>query len=96
MSKNITDEDISKIADLIKINIPKGSRGKYATQLNTVLEAMDVLKEVDTKNIEPTSQTHGLVNIMAEDKVESGLNIDDYKNRKNIQGRYFVVNKVIK
>ena len=89
MSKKLTDIDIDKIADLIKIKIPLKDRAGYTKQLNTVLEAADVLAQVDVSNVKPTSQTHGLENITGDDVVEKGLNI-------NLRDKYFIVNRVIK
>jgi aspartyl-tRNA(Asn)/glutamyl-tRNA(Gln) amidotransferase subunit C len=94
-SPKLTDETTKKVADLIKINIPEKELSNYTKQLNTVLESVDVLKELDTENIEGTSQTHGLKNVLREDVAEPGLDMKKYKNLKNFKNGYFVVDKVI-
>jgi len=95
MSKKLTDNEVAKIADLIKINISPKEQAHYTEQLNKVLEAADIVKEVKTENIKETSQTHGLINIVDEDRAEKGLDIKVYPNRTNLKNGYFVVRRVI-
>lgn len=95
MSTHVTDADTKKIAGLIKIHLKEDEVAKYTIQLNTALDAMDVLKELDTEKVVETSQTHGLTNVLAEDEPQPGLDIAEYPNRKNFDKSYFVVNKVL-
>jgi aspartyl-tRNA(Asn)/glutamyl-tRNA(Gln) amidotransferase subunit C len=95
MSKTISKEDIKKISEMIRINIPENELDNYSDQLNTALDAVEVLKEIDTSKVEPTAQTHGLVNILDEDISRDGLDMKNYKNRRNFNGKYFVVKKVL-
>jgi len=95
MSTKLSDKDAKDISDLIKIHIPDKDLGKYASQLNTVLEAVEVLKELDTNNTAETSQTHGLVNVMVADEISDGLDMKQYQNRKNFHNGYFVVGRVL-
>ncbi len=94
-SKHIRDEETRQIADLIKIRIPQQQLPKYTSQLNTVLDAVEDLKELDTNKIETTSQTHGLKNVLREDEPTKGLDMSKYENKQNFQNGYFVVSKVI-
>ena len=95
MPTHITDADTKKIAGLIKIHLQDDEVAKYTSQLNTALDAMEVLKELDTEKVVETSQTHGLTNVLAEDEPQPGLDIAEYLNRKNLDKSYFVVNKVL-
>jgi aspartyl-tRNA(Asn)/glutamyl-tRNA(Gln) amidotransferase subunit C len=97
MSANkLTDETTRKVANLIKINIPDAEIPNYTKQLNTVLEAVEVLGELDTKQVVGTSQTHGLVNVLRDDEeVEPGLDMTKYKNNQNFKNGYFIVKKVL-
>lgn len=96
----ITPSTVTKVADLIKIKLAEADLPKYAEQLNKVLDAVAVLDEIDTNEVEPTSQTHGLENGWREDEhVEPGLDMKNYKNTRNFlltnTGGYFVVDKVL-
>jgi len=93
---NLTQKDVLKVADLIKIRLEISEIEKYQKQLNTVISSVDVLKELNTDKINQTSQTHGLKNVIAEDIAEAGLDINKYPNRKNLKNNYFIVNRVIK
>jgi aspartyl-tRNA(Asn)/glutamyl-tRNA(Gln) amidotransferase subunit C len=94
MSK-LNDQDTKKIAGLIKIHIPDAEMPKYTEQLNTVLDAIPVLQELDTEKVALTSQTHGLQNILREDEAEPGLDMTKYPNTKNFKHGNFVVDKVL-
>lgn len=91
----LTEQDIKKVAGLIKINLQQNELAGYEAQLNTVLPSVDVIKELDTENVPETSQTHGLKNVTREDIPQKGLDINEYPNKKNVKNNYFVVNRVI-
>jgi len=91
----LSKEQILKIADLIKIHLDEDQLAHYQDQLNTVLESVEVLKELDTHNVAETSQTHGLQNILAEDIAITGLDIDQYPNKDNLENGYFTVKRVV-
>lgn len=91
----ITNDETKKIAGLIRIHLENSEVTTYTDQLNTVLAAVDVLKELDTAQIQETSQTHGLTNIVAEDEPIVGLSISEYPQMGNLQKSYFVVDKVL-
>ena len=95
MSK-LSISDVKKVASLIKINLKEEELEKFLSQLNIVLPSVDVLKELNTDSVKETSQTHGLKNILADDVVRKGLDINKYPNRRNLKNNYFVVNRVIK
>lgn len=96
MNTNIIDDKATEsVADLVKIKIPAEEINKFTDQLNTVLNAVQVLQEVDTDDVEETSQTHGLENVLRQDDPKSGLNMNEYKNNKNFKNGVFIVKKVI-
>lgn len=95
MAQTLSNEDTQKISDLIKINIADEEIPGYAEQLNTVLDAVPVLQELDTEDVEITAQTHGLTNVLREDKPEPGLDINEYPNTQNLESGSFVVERVL-
>lgn len=94
-SKLIDNSTVEKISGLIKIRIKPEELSSYASQLNTVLESVKVLQELETEDVEETSQTHGLKNVLREDVAKPGLDMSEYKNDKNFENGYFIVDKVI-
>jgi aspartyl-tRNA(Asn)/glutamyl-tRNA(Gln) amidotransferase subunit C len=95
MAQHLNDKQTAEVADLIKIRIPEEDLASYTAQLNTVLAAVEVMQEANTQDIPVTSQTHGLTNVLREDKPEKGLDIQEYPNKQNLVGNDFVVTKVI-
>ena len=72
MSK-LTTKDVLHVAKLAKIEITGKEVEKYAEQLSKVVDYFSKLSEVDTNNIEPTSQTTGLENVTRTDLVNQKL-----------------------
>lgn len=91
----LSREQILKVADLIKIHLDESDIVHYQEQLETVLDSVEVLKELDTDHITETSQTHGLLNVLDDDEPQEGLDISKYPNRANIEDGYFRVKKVL-
>lgn len=92
---NITIENVKKAADLIKIHLSLEEEKQIANQLNAVIEAVEVLNEIDTSKVKITTQTHGLTNVFDEDVATPALDLSQYKNNNNFKNGYFVVNQVI-
>ena len=65
--------DVKHIAKLAELPLKDDEVKKLEEQLESTLEYIDQLNEVDTKNIEPTSQVTGLENIMREDIATESL-----------------------
>jgi len=71
---NLTKEEVKHIANLAKLKLTDGEVEKFQQQLSEVLDYMEVLNEVDTKDIEPTAQVTGLENVFREDEAFPSLN----------------------
>lgn len=91
----LSQDDVKKIANLIKLQLSEQELQHYQDQLNTVLPSVDVLQKLDTSKTKETSQTHGLENVLAEDEPEPGLDINKYPNKQNLKNNYFVVHRVV-
>ena len=68
ITKLIMKIDVGHIAKLANLSLSKGEQDKFGKQLSEILSYVEKLKEVDTKNIEITSQVTGLENVTREDK----------------------------
>jgi aspartyl-tRNA(Asn)/glutamyl-tRNA(Gln) amidotransferase subunit C len=60
---------IKHIAHLSRIGIDDQEAEKYAGQMNSVLDYMKILEEVNTEGVEMTLQVTGLKNVTREDRV---------------------------
>lgn len=65
----LTEEEVRNVAKLARIKLSDEEVKKFAGQLSSVFEYVDILKELDTTGVEPTSQVTGLDNVLAEDRV---------------------------
>lgn len=94
----LTANDTKHVAVLAKLNLTDKEISKFTTQLSKVVDLMDELKEVDTKDIKPTSQTTKLTNILRPDEIKEDqiLTQDQALSGKDtIQNGFFVVPQII-
>lgn len=69
----LTDEEIKHIALLARLGISETEVEKFRGQLSDILENFEILQEVDTSDVQPTSQVTGLRNVVKEDEVIPSL-----------------------
>jgi aspartyl-tRNA(Asn)/glutamyl-tRNA(Gln) amidotransferase subunit C len=67
----LTKQEVLNIANLAKIDLDSKEVEKYTKQLSSVVDYFSQLSEVDTKDIEPTSQTTKLENVFRLDEIKS-------------------------
>lgn len=67
----LTPDQVQHIADLAHLGITEEEKQKFAEQLSSVLEYMEILNEVDTTDVEPTYQVTGLQDVYRTDRVLS-------------------------
>lgn len=70
MSK-LDKKAVKHVAKLANLPLDKEEVEKYQKQLSEVISYVDELSEVDTKTVEPTSQTTGLENVTRKDEAKS-------------------------
>jgi aspartyl-tRNA(Asn)/glutamyl-tRNA(Gln) amidotransferase subunit C len=91
--------DILHVAKLAKLEINEAEIEKYTSQLSSVVNYFSELNEIDTKDVEPTSQTTGLENVTRTDVVvgENVFSGDQaISGSDKIHNGYFIVDAVLK
>lgn len=68
----LDEKTVRHIAKLARIGLSDDEVKKFTPQLSVVFEYMDILKEVDTKDVAETNQVTGLRDVFEEDKVIKG------------------------
>ncbi len=94
----LTKDDVLHVAKLAKLNIKEDEIDKYTSQLSSILNHFNELNEVDTNNVQPTSQTTGLTNIFRTDVVttEGALSQDEaLSGTEEIHNGYFKVKAIL-
>lgn len=66
----LTKNEVEHIATLARLKLSEEEKTEYAKQLSGILDYFGKLNEVDTKDVEETSQVTGLLNVMREDEIE--------------------------
>jgi aspartyl-tRNA(Asn)/glutamyl-tRNA(Gln) amidotransferase subunit C len=95
--KKISTEEIKHIAKLSELNLTSDEVEKYKSQLSAVVDFVSQLSEVDTKDIEPTSQTTGLENVLRPgNDIKASLNKEEILSGKDdTYNDYFKVKGVL-
>ncbi len=100
--KKISEEEVKHIAYLARIKLSDEEVKMYTKQLETILEYMDKLNELDTKNIEPVSHiisvlknTNLQCNYREDEAKDSGLQEEILSITPDRVGKFFKVEKVI-
>jgi aspartyl-tRNA(Asn)/glutamyl-tRNA(Gln) amidotransferase subunit C len=95
--KGISRDTVKHIAKLARIKLSENDVKKFQEQFVQIISYFDRLNEVDTKNVEPTSQVTGLVNKLREDKVKGSLETkESLKDAPKKNGNYFTVPSPLK
>ena len=90
----LTKEDIKHTAELARIKLSDSEIDKYTKELSSVLGYVEVLNEVDTKDVEDTAQVTNLENRLREDKVEKSLGREEaLANAKDTEDGFLVTER---
>lgn len=65
--------DVRHVAKLANLPLKKEEEKKFEKQLSEILSYIEKLKEVDTENVEITSQVTGLENVTREDEAKPSM-----------------------
>lgn len=63
----ISKQDLKHIAELARLRLTAEEEEKFGKQLESVLQYVEKLNEVDTKNVPITAQVSGLVDVVRAD-----------------------------
>ena len=88
--------DISHVAKLANLPLSDEEKKKFSKQLEETIEYIESLNEVDTKDVEPTSQVTGLENVTRQDTVKPSLTQEEaLSNAKSTHNGFFKVKGIL-
>lgn len=89
--------DIRKLARLCRLRLSDNEVEKYQAELSSILDYVEMLKDVDVGGLEPTSQVTGLTNVVrADTEIDYGVTPDQLlKNAPAQQDNLFKVKRMI-
>ena len=66
---NLTKDQVRHIAKLARLRLSDDEVEKFSKELTSILGYIDMLKEVDTSTVQPTTNVTGLTNCFREDVI---------------------------
>ena len=92
----ITRQEVEHVALLARLKFSEAEKERFTIQLNSILEYMDTLKELDTTQVEPTFHAVARKNVFREDQVLSSNPQDlSLSNAPDGDRGFFRVPKII-
>jgi len=92
----ITKEQIQHIAVLSRLNLSEEEKDLFGSQLSSILDYMDQLNGLDTRETEPTSHVLSLSNVMRDDILTSSLPGEEaLKNAPSRSENFYRVPRII-
>jgi len=89
--------NLQYIAKLANLPLKKDEEEKLSDQLNSTLDYIKMLSEVDTQDISPTSQVTDQTNVLREDKALPSFSQEDaLANSKHTYNGFFKVKAILK
>lgn len=86
----IYKEQVEHMASLAKLRLLEDELDEFTNKLSGVLKYVEILDEVDTKDVEPLYQVYGYNQIFRQDIVEEGLSREEVlQNTVEKQYGYF-------
>lgn len=93
---DITKETVKYVAHLARIELTSQELEILSSQLKDILDFIDKLKEVDVRNIKPTSHILPINNVFRSDEAKESLPLQKVlENAPLKEGNFFAVPKVI-
>ncbi len=93
---SMTDQEVQKLAELARLNLPAEERDALTGDLNEILELAEKVDEVDTEGVEPTYHALPIQNVYRSDEHRSSPDPEKVLDHApDTSDGYFVVPRVI-
>ena len=92
----LSREEVLHIARLARLGLTETDVDRFSEQLSNILENFEILQQVDTSGIPPTTQSISLQNVMRDDEIAPSLPPSDIlANAPHKEGDCFRVRAVL-
>ncbi len=89
-------EEVLHLARLVRLGLSEDEIEKFRVQLSNILENFEILKQVDTTNLPPMTQSIALENIFREDKPVPSYDPEEIlANAPQREENYFRIHAVL-
>lgn len=73
----LTKDQVRHIAKLARLMLTEAEVEKFAKEMTSILQYVDMLTEVDTSKVQPTAQVTGQTNVFREDAIRPAATLPD-------------------
>ena len=92
----ISSDDVRKVAQLARLDLPEDKIATYTGQLESILEYVSQLQQVDTEGVPETTRAVEVTNVTRVDGVQPTPVRDDILNQApQREGDFFRVPKIL-
>lgn len=92
----ITKEEVEHVALLARLKFSESEKERFTTQMNSILEYMEKLAELDTTHVEPTFHAVAQTNVFRQDIAKPSIPRDlSLSNAPDGDRGFFRVPKII-
>ena len=92
----VSKEETTRVAKLAKISLTDAETNKLSETLNTVVDYVKVLDELDVNSVRPTFQVTGKTNSVSQDIIKPSLTQEEViSNAKEKKNSFIVTNIVV-
>ncbi|WP_099489735.1 Asp-tRNA(Asn)/Glu-tRNA(Gln) amidotransferase subunit GatC, partial [Pseudomonas sp. 2822-15] len=70
-------DDVKHVANLARLEFTEEEMDKFTQQLDDIIKYAELLNELDTTNVQPTSHVLDVKNVVREDEVRPSLDRED-------------------
>jgi aspartyl-tRNA(Asn)/glutamyl-tRNA(Gln) amidotransferase subunit C len=89
---SLTLDDVRKVAALARLDLSEDDLPRMREQLSTILDYVDLLRELNTDGVEPMAHPLPIQNVFRDDDPTPSLPVDDaLRNAPTRIGDYFGV-----
>ena len=95
-ASKISEKEVEHIANLARIELTEEEKRSFTEQFNTILEYFEIINDLNTEDVPPTSHVIDVTNAFREDQVSPSLAIEDVlKNASKKERGFFKAPKII-
>lgn len=92
----LTSQKVAELGYLARIGLNEADHKRLSTELEPVLDHVETLRQIDTTNVDTTSQVTGLRDVWREDVVREECSRDDLlRNAPATEDGYIKVRRVL-
>lgn len=92
----ITRQQVEHVAQLARLELTEEEKEVYTSQLNSILEYVKVLDELDTSQVQPMAHVLPIHNVFRPDESRPSIDKEEaLENAPDRQGGFFKVPRIV-